>query len=176
MPEIDIKALVPESMDRAAQTIKNATDWHSVTAAQEGSLFQDIIDALRSLAIHVSGEWLAGFHVDFREVDTLFDPDNFYTTLTVIARLDGKDVTDSLNPATDVVWSRYSEDNKGVERTASDAAWNLRRGNAGIALELTPEDCDFNGYIPKSLKFTATVTLRDEAGDEQAVDAVSFEY
>lgn len=176
MPEIDVSALVPQSMDRAAQTIKNATDWHSVTASQEGALFQDIIDALRSLAIHVSGDWLAGFHVDFREVDTLFDPDNFYTTLTIIAMLDGKDVTDRLNPSTDVVWTRYSEDNKGVERKASDAAWNLRRGKAGVALALTPEDCDFNGYIPKSLKFTATVTLRDEGGNEEAVDAVSFEY
>lgn len=176
MPEIDVSALVPQSMDRAAQTIKNATGWHSVTASQEGALFQDIIDALRSLAIHVSGDWLAGFHVDFREVDTLFDPDNFYTTLTIIAMLDGKDVTDRLNPSTDVVWTRYSEDNKGVERKASDAAWNLRRGNAGVALALTPEDCDFNGYIPKSLKFTVTVTLRDDGGNEEAVDAVSFEY
>ena len=35
---------------------------------------------------------------------------------------------------------------------------------------------NFNGYMPKVIRFTATVTLRDGMGNEAATAAVSYEY
>ena len=46
----------------------------------------------------------------------------------------------------------------------------------GKSLDLTAADCDFNGYIPRTLRFTATVTLRDGMGEAAASAAAVFEY
>ena len=114
------------------------------------------------------------FSVDFADTDNLFDPDTFDVTLQIIAKLHNIDVTaDVLD--TDVVWTRYSEDDKGVTRTASDNAWAIKRAGAGKAMHLTLADCDFNGYVPKVIRFTATVTLRDGMGATVAEDTISFE-
>ena len=78
--------------------------------------------------------------------------------------------------AQDVVWTRYSEDANGVERVASDNAWAIRRGNAGKSIHLTRDDIDFNGYVPKVVRFTATVTLRDGMNNAAAQDSAVFEY
>lgn len=115
------------------------------------------------------------FSVDFAETETLFDPDRFATTLTVVATLYNQDVTADILDA-DVQWTRYSEDADGNERTASDTAWALKRAGAGKSIALTAADCDFNGYVPKTLRFTATVTLRDGQGEEAATDSVSYGY
>lgn len=115
------------------------------------------------------------FTVDFAETDYLFDPDKFDVTLTIIAKLYNIDITDDIKD-TDVVWTRYSEDNDGNERAASDTAWALKRAGAGKSLHLTKNDCDFNGYIPRTLRFTATVTLRDNLGNAAAEEQASFEY
>ena len=115
------------------------------------------------------------FTVSFADTDNIFDPDRFAVTLTVVARLYNMDVTSDILD-TDVVWTRYSEDADGVERVASDQAWALRRGGAGKSLDLTAADCDFNGYIPRTLRFTATVTLRDGMGEAAASAAAVFEY
>ena len=115
------------------------------------------------------------FTVSFADTDNIFDPDRFAVTLTVVARLYNLDVTSDILD-TDVVWTRYSEDADGVERVASDQAWALRRGGAGKSLDLTAADCDFNGYIPRTLRFTATVTLRDGMGEAAASAAAVFEY
>ena len=118
-----------------------------------------------------------GFSVDFRDTDYIFDPDRFNVTLSIVATLYNQDVTADILDA-DVQWTRYSEDANGVERVASDNAWALKHAGAGKSIDLTIEDCDFNGYMPKVLKFIATVTLRDgmgngnEAGTAKAV----FEY
>jgi hypothetical protein len=74
------------------------------------------------------------------------------------------------------MWTRYSEDASGIERVASDNAWALKRAGAGKSLHLTTDDVDFNGYVPKTLRYTATVTLRDGMGNEAATDSISFEY
>lgn len=115
------------------------------------------------------------FTVEFEDVDYLFDPDRFDVTLTIVAKLNNVDITADILD-TDVVWSRYSEDAQGNERTASDASWNLRRSAAGKSIHLTVADCDFNGYIPKRLRFTATVTLRDALGNAVDDRDVSFLY
>lgn len=115
------------------------------------------------------------FTVEFEDVDYLFDPDRFDITLTIMAKLNNVDITADILD-TDVVWSRYSEDAQGNERTASDASWNIRRSNAGKSIHLTVADCDFNGYIPKRLRFTATVTLRDALGNAVDDRDVSFLY
>lgn len=115
------------------------------------------------------------FTVSFADTDNIFDPDRFAVTLTVVARLYNLDVTSDILD-TDVVWTRYSEDADGVERVASDQAWALRRGGEGKSLDLTAADCDFNGYIPRTLRFTATVTLRDGMGEAAASAAAVFEY
>ena len=67
-------------------------------------------------------------------------------------------------------------DAQGVPRVASDNAWALKRAGAGKSLHLTAADIDFNGYIPKTIKFTATVTLRDGMGNVAAEEQAIFEY
>ena len=115
------------------------------------------------------------FMVEFAETDYLFDPDNFDVTLVIIAWLHNIDITQDILD-TDVVWTRYSEDAQGVPRVASDNAWALKRAGAGKSLHLTAADIDFNGYIPKTIKFTATVTLRDGMGNTAAEEQAIFEY
>mgnify|MGYP003086060792 FL=1 len=115
------------------------------------------------------------FTVDFAETDYLFDPDKFNLTLTIIAKLYNMDITDDILDA-DVQWTRYSEDANGVERVASDNAWALKHAGAGKSIDLTVEDCDFNGYVPKTLKFIATVTLRDGMGNEAGTANAVFQY
>lgn len=115
------------------------------------------------------------FTVEFADTDYIFDPDRFALTLTIIARLYNMDITDDILPA-DVQWTRYSEDAKGNERVASDNAWALKRGNAGKSIDLTIADCDLNGYMPRTLKFIATVTLRDGQGREAGTESAIFEY
>lgn len=115
------------------------------------------------------------FTVEFADTDYIFDPDRFSLTLTIIARLYNMDITDDILPA-DVEWTRYSEDANGVPRTASDNAWALKRAGAGKSLSLTIEDCDLNGYMPRTLKFIATVTLRDGMGNEAGTETAIFQY
>lgn len=115
------------------------------------------------------------FMVEFAETDYLFDPDNFDVTLQIIAWLHNIDITQDIAD-TDVVWTRYSEDAQGTPRVASDNVWALKRAGAGKSLHLTSADIDFNGYVPKTIKFTATVTLRDGMGNSAAEDQASFEY
>lgn len=115
------------------------------------------------------------FTVEFADTDYIFDPDRFSLTLTIIARLYNMDITDDILPA-DVEWTRYSEDANGVPRTASDNAWALKRAGAGKSLSLTIEDCDLNGYMLRTLKFIATVTLRDGMGNEAGTESAIFQY
>lgn len=115
------------------------------------------------------------FTVEFADTDYIFDPDRFALTLTIIARLYNMDITDDILPA-DVQWTRYSEDAKGNERVASDNAWALKRANAGKSIDLTIADCDLNGYMPRTLKFIATVTLRDGQGRKAGTESAIFEY
>lgn len=115
------------------------------------------------------------FTVEFADTDYIFDPDRFALTLTIIARLYNMDITDDILPA-DVQWTRYSEDAKGNERVASDNAWALKRANAGKSIDLTIADCDLNGYMPRTLKFIATVILRDGQGREAGTESAIFEY
>ena len=115
------------------------------------------------------------FTVEFADTDYIFDPDRFALTLTIIAKLYNIDITDDILDA-DVQWTRYSEDANGNERVASDTAWALKRANEGKSIDLTVADCDFNGYIPKTLKFIATVTLRDGMGNEAGTESAVFEY
>ena len=115
------------------------------------------------------------FTVEFADTDYLFDPDRFAVTLTIIAKLHNIDVTADILDA-DVIWTRYSEDADGNERVASDNAWALKRAGAGKSINLTADDVDFNGYVPKVLRYTATVTLRDGMGEETATEQTTFEF
>ena len=114
------------------------------------------------------------FTVEFNDTDVIFDPDRFDLTLNIIAKIYNQDVTADILAA-DVAWTRYSEDANGVERVASDNAWALRRGHAGKSIHLTAEDMDFNGYVPKVVRITATVTLRDGMGNAAAQDRAILE-
>ena len=115
------------------------------------------------------------FTADFEETETVFDPDRFALTLTIVAHLYNQDVTADILPQ-DVQWTRYSEDADGTPRPSSDNAWGLKREGAGKSIDLTVEDLDMNGYVPRLVRFTATVTLRDGMGNEAAAAAVSMEY
>lgn len=113
--------------------------------------------------------------VDFEDTDYIFDPDRFALTLKIVAKLYNMDVTADILD-NDVVWTRYSEDADGNERVASDQAWALKRAGAGKQIALTIADCDFNGYVPKTIKFIATVTLRDGMGREAGTESAIFQY
>ena len=115
------------------------------------------------------------FTVNFADTDYIFDPDRFALTLTIIAKLYNNDVTADILDS-DVQWVRYSEDANGVERVISDQAWALKRAGAGKSIDLNVGDCDFNGYVPKTIKFIATVTLRDGMGNEAGTDNAIFQY
>lgn len=115
------------------------------------------------------------FSVDFEDTDYIFDPDRFALTLKIVAKLYNMDVTTDILD-NDVVWTRYSEDADGNERVASDQAWALKRAGAGKQIALTIADCDFNGYVPKTIKFIATVTLRDGMGREAGTESAIFQY
>ena len=115
------------------------------------------------------------FSVDFAESEDIFDPDNIDTTLTIVAKLHNIDITDDIL-ISDIAWTRYSEDAEGVERVASDLLWTTKHANTGKSLHLTKEDMDFLGYMPKTIRFTAAVTLRDRNGKEAATDSVSYEF
>lgn len=115
------------------------------------------------------------FSVDFEDTDYIFDPDRFALTLKIVAKLYNMDVTADILDS-DVVWTRYSEDADGNERVASDQAWALKRAGAGKQIALTIADCDFNGYVPKTIKFIATVTLRDGMGREAGTESAIFQY
>ena len=115
------------------------------------------------------------FTVEFASTEYIFDPDRFNLTLEIIAKLYNMDVTGDILDA-DVQWTRYSEDADGVERVASDTAWALKRAGAGKSIELTTADCDFNGYVPKTLRFIATVTLRDGMGNAAGTESAIFQY
>lgn len=115
------------------------------------------------------------FTVEFNDTDVLFDPDRFDLTLYIIAKYHNQVITDSI-PDNNVAWTRYSEDADGAERIASDLAWNARRGNSGKSIHLTQEDMDFNGYVPRKVRITATVLLTDDSGKEIGADRAVFEY
>ena len=118
------------------------------------------------------------FTVEFNDTDVLFDPDRFDLTLYIIAKYRNQDITANI-PAANVTWTRYSEDADGIERVQSDLAWNTRHSgasNPGKSIHLTAADMDFNGYVPKKVKITATVILTDENGNEVDASRAVFEF
>lgn len=115
------------------------------------------------------------FTVEFADTDYIFDPDRFALTLKIVAKLYNMDITDDILN-NDVVWTRYSEDADGNERVVSDQAWALKKAGAGKSIDLTVADCDLNGYMPRTLKFIATVTLRDGQGREAGTESAIFQY
>jgi hypothetical protein len=127
-----------------------------------------------------SSSWLMvegnpNFTVGFTETEGIFNPDQFDTTLTIVAKLYNQDVTADILDR-DVVWTRYSTDDVGNERTESDTAWALKREGAGKQIHLTKTDCDFNGYVPPVLKFICTVTLREGAETPEVSGQAVFGY
>lgn len=116
------------------------------------------------------------FMVDFLESEAVYDLDNFIAPLTIVATLYGQDITDDILDA-DVAWTRYTENSQGVQRVASDNIWAEKRGNAGKAIVLLKDDLSLDSDgVPKVIRFTATVTLRDGMNNEADVQSVSFEY
>lgn len=115
------------------------------------------------------------FSVDFAEAEFVVDPDNVHIPLTLVAKLYNMDVTDDIKTE-DMAWTRYSEDADGNERTALDNQWTLKHAGAGKAITLTKDDMDMGAYMPKTIRFTCTATLRDGENNAVATDAVSYEY
>lgn len=115
------------------------------------------------------------FTVDFEEVESLVDPDSINLTLTIAAMLYNIDVTQDIVDS-DVSWTRYSEDADGNERVDSDNVWAAKHQNTGKSLTLTRDDMNMEAYTPKTIRFTATVVLRDGMGNEASTASVSYEY
>lgn len=101
------------------------------------------------------------FTVDFAEDYQLYDLGNFNATLTVVAKLYNRDVTSDI-AASDIEWTRYSEFADGTPRVADDNLWDAQHANTGTQLSLTRADLGVdNGYMPKTIRYTATVTWHD---------------
>jgi hypothetical protein len=117
------------------------------------------------------------FSVDFAEPEQLYDIDNFRMPLTVVATLYNMDVTDDILDS-DVQWTRYTEDADGNPRTASDNLWALNHAGSGKAIVIAygDLDADTSSGFPKTIRFTATVTLRDGMGETAAEDSVTRAY
>lgn len=116
------------------------------------------------------------FMVDFQESEAVYDFDNFIAPLTIVATLYGQDITDDILDS-DVAWTRYTENSQGVQRVVSDNIWAEKRGNAGKAIVLLKDDLSLDSDgVPKVIRFTATVTLRDGMNNEADVQSVSLEY
>lgn len=115
------------------------------------------------------------FSVDFAEAESIVDPDKINVPLTLVAKLYNMDVSDDIK-ASDVEWTRYSEDASGNERTALDNAWSLKHADSGKSVVLTKDDMDMGAYMPKVIRFTATATLWDGEGNVVAKNSVTYEY
>lgn len=101
------------------------------------------------------------FTVDFAEDYQLYDLDNFAATLTIVARLYNQDVTSAIS-VNDIEWTRYSEFADGTPRVAEDNVWAAQHAATGLQLSLTRADLGVdNGYMPKTIRYTATVTWHD---------------
>lgn len=106
------------------------------------------------------------FTVEFEPVNTVFRVTAIDMTLNIVAWLHNQNITDDIH-ASDVVWTRYSEDAEGTPRLLSDSVWAHNHIGAGKSVHITTADIDWNGGpLPKKIRFTATVTLRD--GEEAA--------
>ncbi len=108
------------------------------------------------------------FTVDFAEGYQLYDLNNFNATLTIVAMLYNQDVTAALS-VNDIEWTRYSEYADGTPRVNEDNLWSSQHASTGTQLILTRADLDVdNGYMPKTIRFTATVTWHD--GQTQTIE------
>lgn len=115
------------------------------------------------------------FEVNFEEMETLHDFDNFSAPLTIVATLYGQNITDDILDR-DVAWTRYTENAAGVQRVASDNVWAEQRGNAGKSIVITKSDLGIDSEgVPKKIVFTATVTLRDGMGREKDQQSASVD-
>lgn len=111
------------------------------------------------------------FTVEFEPVNTVFRVTNIDMTLQIVARIYNRDVTADILDE-DVIWSRYSEDSEGNVRLLSDNVWAHNHAGAGKSVHITTADIDWDGgALPKKIRFTATVTLRD---GEEATAAMNL--
>lgn len=120
------------------------------------------------------------YTLDFKEEDFPYDPDDFRGTLTLVCRYGKDDITQALLQP-DIVWTRYSEDSEGNQRTASDEVWNIRHSypnwlTGRAQLTLQQSDLDAATELPAVICFTAEVTVRDGSGDAVGTTAVTYEY
>ncbi len=120
------------------------------------------------------------FLADFVEDYQLYDPDNFRGTLTVKVTWGSEDVTDNILQQ-DIVWTRYTEDGTGSQRTSSDTVWNNAHSFANWQTgrkTLTMQQSDLNSEteFPSLVRFRCDITLRDGANNEAYSDTVEIEY
>ena len=114
------------------------------------------------------------FTVEFAPVNTVYRASAIDMTLIVIAKLYNQDITGDIRTE-DIVWSRYSEDADGNPRPNSDNLWAINHVGAGKSVRITTADIDYSGgQLPKVVRFTATVTLRDGKSEEASMKIIEF--
>lgn len=105
------------------------------------------------------------FTVEFEPVNTIFRASAIDMTLSVVAKMHNQIITPDISDS-DIVWTRYSEDSNGNPRPTSDNLWAINHANAGKSVNITSADIDYTGGpLPKVVRFSATVTLRDGIND-----------
>lgn len=111
-------------------------------------------------------------HLEFEQVDSIVEPENPETPLSLRATYMGEDVTGSMAIYFD--WTRRSWRN-GTEDTASDAIWNADNRNAGPSKTLTASDMNFQfGAPPEKLVITVTATLHDPSNPNLQPEAAQI--
>lgn len=130
-----------------------------------GCRYRCLVTGTSQPPIWSSSDWLliegnSDFTAEFEPVNTVVSIRNVDIDLKLIARLHNVDVTADILDV-DIVWSRYSEDADGAPRTLSDNAWTQNHRGAGKSVHISLADLDYNGKLPKVIRFMATATLRD---------------
>lgn len=161
-----------ETLNPATGIIETSDVWYY------GCRYRCLVTGTKQTPGWKSTEWLLiegnnEFTVEFAPFNTVVTIHNININLRIIARLNNIDITDDII-ASDVEWSRYSEDADGVERALSDKVWNMAHASGGKQIHITLADIDYDGRIPKVVRFTATVTLRDAAYIEPRVAAAAL--
>lgn len=187
-----------DSLARPVVTTIDRGPWKAGEKYYDGTVPNDNGVYERSLAWHAGHGWLCNstgiadasnapswhstwwthavgdkaLHLEFEQVDSIVEPENPETPLSLRATYMGEDVTGSMAIYFD--WTRRSWRN-GTEDTASDALWNANNKNAGPSKTLTASDMNFQfGAPPEKLVITVTATLHDPSNPNLQPEAAQI--
>ncbi len=162
---------------------KESVDLEVSRAWAGGKLWELLVDGSAEYPELGCTDWqvIAGdtvFKGDFLEAYQLYDPENFHGTLSLVCNWGLEDVTSKIEQA-DIVWTRYTEDSSGNQRTASDTVWNEAHAygqwpTGRTVLTMQQSDLDAETEFPTLVRFICDVTI--VVSGNTYTDRVIYEY